>query len=561
MAWDLKNKFKISNIVTMSSQQTSYKGEEGRAYYSKIKIKGYGEIAKQQELFDWVNQSNNFTYYKNEKHMNVPRRAMLEDTNKDGVSDLIYWLFGKNEKCDSDGENFNPRGDNRKAGIVATCSGGYESGTGYATLNVNIKSGTAKNYKFINGGAVVQSGKSTSYIDDNLLTLLIYPKVTITSTNGQSTTMSCSVSHSSYLPYNAKGYYFSENAAKDKSGSVSNPYPSNRMPYYIHIPQNVSPNEKLPLIIGLHGGFGIGTCTNGENTYKITEDTQIYHYFKSVYYSGSTSKRINNGKDNDMKAVIVTLSNNKCSWNDNMYVAMNIIHAIIKLYNIDTNRIVLTGVSQGGAGTLYLGFLEENILYLAKDNDTTLSSVASKYNTTVEAITKYNAATQHYISYSDVARTKLKKGTITIIKSRTNNDPRSIFSILVPFSPAHVDYRLSFVRPNGVTPPHTLTTPIWVITSNDEYLKVQEMAEELSTYYSKAGDIRYTILTRLNEFSYSPDGNTYDEHDTDTAFFNRTGAAKWLIEQTAGKVTVKDNNEISTFESQMGKTFYRVWGR
>ena len=547
MAWDLKSKFKIANIVTMSSQQTSYQGNEGKEYYSKIKIKGYGEIEKQQELFDWIGQPKNFTYYKGEQHMNVPRRAMIEDTNKDGVSDLIYWLFGRNEKCDSYGENFNPHGDNYKAGITATCSGGYENGIGHARLSVKVSSGTAKSYKFINGGATVQSGSSSTYISDDALALLIYPKVTITSSNGLSTTMSCSVSHSEYLPYNERGYYFSVTAAKDKSGSVNNPYLQNRMPYYLHIPKNAGTNERLPLIIGLHGGYGISTCYRNGETFVTTEGTQTYHYFKSVYYSNKSTSQINGGKDNDINAVILTISNTKCSWNDGMYSAMNIIHAIIKLYNIDLNRIVLTGVSQGGAGTLYLGFLEENILFRAEDNETTLSSVASRYNTTVDEINRYNKSTDHSINYSDSARTKLKKGSTTIIRSRNENDPRSIFSILVPFSPAKVDYRKGFVLENGATPPHTLKTPIWVITSNDEYALVQQMAEDLVKYYSKAGDVRYTVLTGL-----------HNPHDSDTAFFNRTGAAKWLIEQTYGNVTVRDNPEIATFEAQMGKNFAKV---
>ena len=69
-----------------------------------------------------------------------------------------------------------------------------------------------------------------------------------------------------------------------------------------------------------------------------------------------------------------------------MYAVVEIMYAMVKIYNIDFDHIVLTGVSQGGAGTLYLGFLEEQVLYKAKDDNTTLESVAQKYGTTVAAI-------------------------------------------------------------------------------------------------------------------------------------------------------------------------------
>ena len=110
-------------------------------------------------------------------------------------------------------------------------------------------------------------------------------------------------------------------------------------------------------------------------------------------------------------------------------------------------------------------------------------------------------------------------------------------------------YRKVFVNVGGEgIPPYTLKTPIWVITSDDEYDKVQDFAKELVKYYSHAGDIRYTVLHGLSR-----------PHDSDTAFYNRTGTAKWLINQTYGKVKVSNNSEIATLEKQMGENFARVW--
>ncbi len=97
MTWGLKDKISVYKIVTMSSQQESYKWESGgKEFYSKIPIRGYGEIKSQQKLFDWVGQPNNFTYYNGETHSNVPERAFKEDLNNNGISDLIEWLFYNN---------------------------------------------------------------------------------------------------------------------------------------------------------------------------------------------------------------------------------------------------------------------------------------------------------------------------------------------------------------------------------------------------------------------------------------------------------------------------------
>ena len=434
--------------------------------------------------------------------------------------------------------------------INATCNGLYENKYGFAKLDVKNVEGDIINYQFMLDNKIVQEGKNPSYRADNEYVLLINPKVKITSSDNQEKTIDCNVSHSNYLTYNPKGYYFHIRGSKDVNNSVSNPYTANNMPYYLHIPTNISPNEKLPLIVGLHGGYGIGRCFNGEKEINTPEAYQTYHYFKNVYYSKSNNVyAINNGKDNDLKAVILTISNTRCSWNGDMLSAMDIIHAIVKTYNIDLDRVYLTGGSQGGAGTLYLGFLEEQILYRATNDNTTLDMVAKKYNTTVDQIVNYNKITKHNITYSDRNNQTLKRGSVTIVRSKNNTEQRSLFALLMPFSPAQVDYRISFVNPGGGgRPPHVLKTPIWVFASNDERQKVVDMGKEVTTTYDKLGDVRYTLFTGLR-----------DPHDSDTAFFNRTSAAKWLINQTYGNIKVKNNNEISSIERQMGNNFYTVW--
>ena len=87
-------KLNLYAAVTMSTQREDYGGKEGKAFYSKLKMKGYGEYASHQKFYDWIGQSENYTYYKGVSHGSVPKKALTEDLNKDGISDLMYWLFG-----------------------------------------------------------------------------------------------------------------------------------------------------------------------------------------------------------------------------------------------------------------------------------------------------------------------------------------------------------------------------------------------------------------------------------------------------------------------------------
>ncbi len=86
--------------------------EEGKEYFSRIKIRGYGEYPQpKKDFFEWIGKPNEYVYYSewydpvNRKyHGRVPERAMTDDLNHDGVSDMMYWLFGDDAKTNSSRE-------------------------------------------------------------------------------------------------------------------------------------------------------------------------------------------------------------------------------------------------------------------------------------------------------------------------------------------------------------------------------------------------------------------------------------------------------------------------
>ncbi len=444
---------------------------------------------------------------------------------------------------------------NAGGGVIdGSCYAEYENGTGVAKIYVDTSKVTGTNYKIINAGAVVQEGTSTTYQSSNVYELLIHPSIDVQLADGGTKQAECEVKHSStVLPYYKNGYYFSKGARRDRNGRVDNPYPQNKISYYIYVPRDFNPNTKYPVVLALHGGYGYSVPCKGSTT---SEANQTYHFLKSALYKNKYP--INHVNHADVNAIVIAPSNMTCGWEGSIYNALDILHTFIKLYNIDIDRVVVTGSSQGGYGTLYAGFLEEQIIYQATDNNTSLDSVAKMYNTTADEVKKYNKKLNINISYSDKG-TKLKSGSHTIIKAKNDEGMRGIFSVLVPMSPAKNLSRCIFT-PSTVydkegkckkIPPYTLKTPIWVISSNDEYDKIQQLAKELTAYYEKNGDIRYTVLSNIKKYY-----NT-NSHNTQIPMFGYTSTFDWMINQRYGNVQVRSNSELDNIEKQLGQAFVK----
>jgi uncharacterized repeat protein (TIGR02543 family) len=76
--------------------------DDGKQFFSKLKIRGYGETSYPKAFFEWIGKPNEFIYYSDwdvppypaKNHGKVPERAMTTDSNKNGTSDLVEWLFG-----------------------------------------------------------------------------------------------------------------------------------------------------------------------------------------------------------------------------------------------------------------------------------------------------------------------------------------------------------------------------------------------------------------------------------------------------------------------------------
>ncbi len=109
-------------------------------------------------------------------------------------------------------------------------------------------------------------------------------------------------------------------------------------------PTDYNPNTKYPLIIFLHG---IGERGNGTTDLPNVANNGVPSNIKN----GHTMKFTWNGKTETFLVLSPQLSNSYGSW-QNFYVDEMLNYAKKNL-SIDTNRIILTGLSLGGGGTWY----------------------------------------------------------------------------------------------------------------------------------------------------------------------------------------------------------------
>lgn len=108
----------------------------------------------------------------------------------------------------------------------------------------------------------------------------------------------------------------------------------NERTYIIHLPDNKDKPDKYPLVIALHGGGGRGEGMNKLTGFNAIADKNNF----VVVYPDGIDKQWNDGR-NDF------LLNDKI--NDVNFIS-KLIDTLKVLYNIDTNRVYATGISNGG---------------------------------------------------------------------------------------------------------------------------------------------------------------------------------------------------------------------
>ncbi|MCM3725791.1 chitobiase/beta-hexosaminidase C-terminal domain-containing protein [Neobacillus cucumis] len=132
----------------------------------------------------------------------------------------------------------------------------------------------------------------------------------------------------------------------------------NSMPYRLYVPENYDPNKSYPLVLFLHGGGERGT----DNVKQITAndgaviwaapENQAKH---QAFVLAPQARNVPDGgfgitRDSDNN---INLSR-VFEFSTDLGTAYEILQHVRNNYNIDSNRLYSTGLSQGGFGTYNL---------------------------------------------------------------------------------------------------------------------------------------------------------------------------------------------------------------
>ena len=131
--------------------------------------------------------------------------------------------------------------------------------------------------------------------------------------------------------------FFAENSFYSQNINVD----GRERTYTAHLPAGFDKQNKYPLVLVLHGGGG-----KGKNTNKLTgfDDISDKYGFVTVYPDG-IDKQWNDGR-NDFHL--------NPEINDVKFIS-NLIDTLKILYNIDSNKVYVTGISNGGIMSFRLG--------------------------------------------------------------------------------------------------------------------------------------------------------------------------------------------------------------
>ena len=113
---------------------------------------------------------------------------------------------------------------------------------------------------------------------------------------------------------------------------------SNYLPYALYTPSTAQTNETTPLIVWLHGSGERGVT-------------------KEVFKTRGLLKDLSNWKLHGFNAYVLC-PQNKGSWNNQeaMSKVFGLIDEFIKTKKINNNKIILSGHSMGGLGSLYMAY-------------------------------------------------------------------------------------------------------------------------------------------------------------------------------------------------------------
>ncbi len=248
-----------------------------------------------------------------------------------------------------------------------TCTGYlYDN---YTILQVDATDDTGVTgylYQYGNNKTAILTQKTYKYSE-----LINEATVTIYDQRNNMTTINCNMIDKSTLV--AAGY---------KSYSFKNPDGWRVMKYWLYIPKNLHIRTKIPMMIYLHGDGGRTENINDVNKYA-------FPYF--VAHDGYEYPFI----------MLAPQCDSESNWTgETTYKLMlKLVEYLKTIYNIDEDRIILSGGSSGGRGAYVIAAMNKNYFSSVVTGSATCEKKYAKYLTDIP-IWAFNGTADSAVSYS-----------------------------------------------------------------------------------------------------------------------------------------------------------------
>ncbi|MDT8860827.1 chitobiase/beta-hexosaminidase C-terminal domain-containing protein [Alkalihalobacillus sp. MEB130] len=244
--------------------------------------------------------------------------------------------------------------NNKNNGNVISPIASHETGQYYKEQVVTLETPTPGTQIYFTTDGSTPTNNSTLYTDPIVVSEDVTLKTIAVQGNGNGKALNKSNgnTHSEVVTFT---YEF---LSREKIADQFLEFEYNKMPYRLYVPENYDPSVSYPLVLFLHGGGERGTDNNRQLT--ANDGAVIWaapeNQAKNPAFVLAPQARnqhdggfgITRNYDN-----IVDLAR-VFEFSEDLGTAYEILQKVIGEYNIDTNRLYSTGLSQGGYGTFNL---------------------------------------------------------------------------------------------------------------------------------------------------------------------------------------------------------------
>ncbi|WP_391559084.1 chitobiase/beta-hexosaminidase C-terminal domain-containing protein [Robertmurraya sp.] len=239
-------------------------------------------------------------------------------------------------------------------GQIASPEASIESGTYYKSQTVELQSSTpgVNIYYTLDGS----TPSKDSYLYSAPITVTKDTTVKAIAIRGNANSKALEVNNGETI--SAVSSFTYTFTTKEAIASKFLSFTYNDMPYRLYVPENYDPSKSYPLVLFLHGGGERGT--DNEKQILANDGAVIWAAPENqaknpAFVLAPQARNVHDGGFGITRDTNNIISLNRVfEFSQDLETAYNILQKVRNEYNIDSNRLYSTGLSQGGFGTFNL---------------------------------------------------------------------------------------------------------------------------------------------------------------------------------------------------------------